>query len=46
VKNGGMREKESKKVGAVQQAGRQAGGLAAFYVRNKSEYYVTSLLLF
>jgi hypothetical protein len=26
VKNGGMREKENKKVGAVQQAGRRAGG--------------------
>jgi len=37
-----MREKENKKVGAVQQAGRRA----AFYVRNKSEYYITSLLLF
>jgi hypothetical protein len=35
-------KKEKKKLGAVQQAGRRA----AFYVGNKSEYYITSLLIF
>jgi len=42
VKNGGIGEKENKKVGAVQQADRRA----AFYARNKCEYNITSLLLF